>query len=162
MKIILAITSIVTLIAILEAAGVVEWIDEDTVVLKGFCDNTARTPDKPEDGGGTGMSKTEVTAAMESTYGLMSTAGIKMQCEYFLSKTALDNLFNDDLTATGIFVAPILDASSNMNVIVGTSHMKNTIVEGTGYGYVIKTFCPDACEVISRPMPSAATPSRPH
>jgi hypothetical protein len=157
-NLILIITSIVTLIAILEGAGIIDVIDKDTVVVKGFCDDTNRIPFKPENGGGTGIDSTATVDTMQHAYEYMTANGTKMKFEYFLSKNALDDMFNRDLKATGIFIAPIVkDEEGNFNLLVGMGHSSNTVTDGikNGYSYVIKTYCPEVCEVIHRTMPVA-------
>jgi len=161
-NLVLIITSIISLIAILEAAGIIDVIDKDTIVVKGFCDNTNRTPLKPENGGGTGIDSPATADVMQRTYEYMTANGTKMKFEYFLSKNALDAMFNRDLKATGIFIAPIVeDEAGDFNLLVGMGHNPHTITDGIndGYSYVIKTYCPDVCEVFSRPADSGLTPA---
>jgi hypothetical protein len=164
MKILLAITSVITLIAILEAAGVVDWIDKDTVVLKGYCDNTSRELDKGMPGGGMGVDSPTTVKHLETAYGRINgSTDIKLKYEYFLSKNALDALFNRDYSATGIFISPIFESDNgDVNILVGASHSKNTITEGgSDFAYVVRTFCPDMCEVIRRTLPAGSATGTP-
>lgn len=152
-NILLGITCTVTIVAILEAAGVLEVIDKDTYQIAGYCDNTNRDLAGGETGGGSGIAADEARDLMEKTFQVISENKLKINYEYFLSKVALDSLFNDK-RASGIFIAPVFESNDSLNLIVGKSYARNTLTEpAQGYAFVIKTFCPTTCEVIARTAP---------
>jgi hypothetical protein len=146
-NILLGITTAISIVAILEAAGVLEWIDKDqSYQIAGYCDNTYRNLDNGKDGGGNGIDSPSTHALMEHAKETMRRNGILLKQEYFLSKSALDKLF-DDKTATGIFIAPVFEEGDNINMLVGKAHCINTLINGDNFAYVIKTYCPFDCEM---------------
>ncbi len=146
-NIIIVVTSAITLIAILEAAGVIEWIDKDTYEIAGFCDNTGRNLDAGEKGGGMGMDSIKTAELMTAAKEVIEKNAIKIKYEYYLSKMALDSLFKDK-TATGIFIAPVFEKEDSINLLVGKSHCNQSMTDPqSGFSFLIKTFCPSECEM---------------
>lgn len=146
-NILLGITIPISIVAILEAAGIVEIIDSDTFEIAAYCDNSNRNLTSGDKGGGMGIDSTKTVELMTEAKEVIKNTSTKINYEYFLSKNALDSLFKDR-TATGIFIAPIFGNEDSINVLVGKSHCKNTLTDPqSGFAFVIKTFCPSDCEM---------------
>ena len=146
-NILLGISVTLALIIILEAAGAIEWIDSDTYVLSGFCDNSGRNLNEGVEGGGTGIDEIEAEKLLIEARRIMEEKAINLHHEYFLSKAALDKLFSDR-RATGIFIAPYFEEDFVINLMVGKSICDRTLIDTTQkFAFIIKTFCPSDCEM---------------
>lgn len=157
-NIILIILSAVTLVAVLEALGVVDWIDKDTTVtimdVPKSCDNGKRIPAKPLDGGGVSIKETECIGMMLR----FATADkVNKRNWFFLSKTAIDSIFSKDVSANGLSLFPVVDDTDSLNIVVSPLVNDHTLISAPqGYGsFLAQTYCPTDCEVSLRMMGDA-------
>jgi hypothetical protein len=142
----LGITSAISIVAILETAGIINLLPDGSHQLSGYCDNSNRKPEVAKEGGGSGIAAEEAIRLMQEARKVITDDKMLMKGGYYLSKMALDNIFDHDITATGILIAPWFDKEKNMGILVTNSHSPNIVIqENAGFAYVIRTYCPNDC-----------------
>lgn len=70
---------------------------------------------------------------------------------FFLSKAAIDSIFANNLSATGIMLVPVRDEDNNMNIAAKGYRSDRIVVDSRGGNsvYLMQTFCPTDCDMMN-------------
>lgn len=123
-----------------------------------YCDNSKRIALKPKDGGGDAISMANAAQLLEDAEKKLKDGRIIQHARqyYVLSKRAIEDIFNNDNSATGVIIAPYFDNYNNdqgsLNLIVLTAHTNYVNINKghEGLAYQIKTFCPEICDEMKK------------
>ena len=130
-----------------------------------YCDNTKRVVDSPTLGGGLPISVHEAQAALDTFKARIDTlnnnavkyhiAPLHFASGYWLSKKAIDSLFNYNLTANGMFCNFAFDRSrDSVNLVFSVDRKDNVLIEKASTTtnqsmFISQSLCPDECGPIS-------------
>ncbi|MCC7233058.1 MAG: hypothetical protein IT242_08955 [Bacteroidia bacterium] len=145
-----------SLLAALEALDISDILDRDSektiLLIPPACNDSARydtTAVAEEPGGGTTVSEDEATKLIVTFFDKVSPRESKRRGGYF-SKRAIDKIFTDDKTATGISFYYAMDSRDSLTMIMTPAYCKTTGIDTTVKTllFLSGTFCPDQCGVI--------------
>ena len=143
-NIIIALLAIYGTAVTLESLGLTDFIDG---IGPGYCYNVERKADPKMDGGGTGINETTMTEYLSDAEERIKNQNLNLRYFYLISKAVVEDIFNRDLSATGLMIAPYFDEEDKINLLITRSHSNHVIIESTeNDAFIVKTYCPLDCD----------------
>ncbi len=149
----LVLFAIISLIAILNCFGIVNWLDSPRSVIippvSAACDDSHRYNGRPEQhGGGRQVTSDTMNLYLNNFQATCSDADSTQSV--FFSKRAFDKIFSDDSTSNGIVCTygRSNDGHLQMVIVGGKSEytLLDTIADPPIY-YTSQTYCPPNCKI---------------
>jgi hypothetical protein len=109
----------------------------------------SRTVDNPKSGGGIAISASDASRMAQSYPG---DKPINPRQGFFLSKAALDSIFQHDESATGIMLVPVRDEGDNLNLVVKGYRSEKIVVDSRAGNsvFLMQMYCPTDCEMLNQ------------
>ncbi len=135
-------------------AATIATTEEDCSKCGTYCDNSKRVVLEPREGGGEAISVKSASELLKDADAKLRDPKIIQHARkyYILSKAAIEDIFNNDNSATGVIIAPYFDNyrddPGSLNLFVAAMHTSrvNIIKGNEGLAYKIRTFCPEVCD----------------